>query len=150
MATPTGTVFTVTDLNGATYNIHGVLYGYCTTSATTAAKVVSIPGITSITDGLSIRVRFQNAQTYNGAPTLNVNSLGAKTIKRFGSTNAKMGEWIAGEVVDFVYNGSYWLIVNGGKEGLPTVTTSDNGKILTVQNGTWAAASLPNAEGVSF
>lgn len=33
---------------------------------------------------------------------------------------------------------------------LPTVTTSDNGKILQVVNGAWAAASLPSANGVSF
>lgn len=33
---------------------------------------------------------------------------------------------------------------------LPTVTTADNGKILQVVNGAWAAASLPSANGVSF
>lgn len=33
---------------------------------------------------------------------------------------------------------------------LPTVTTSDNGKVLQVVNGAWAAASLPSANGVSF
>ena len=33
---------------------------------------------------------------------------------------------------------------------LPTVTTSDNGKILQVVSGAWAAASLPSANGVSF
>lgn len=34
--------------------------------------------------------------------------------------------------------------------GLPAVTASDNGKILQVVNGAWAAASLPSANGVSF
>lgn len=33
---------------------------------------------------------------------------------------------------------------------LPTVTSSDNGKILQVVNGAWAAASIPSANGVSF
>ena len=33
---------------------------------------------------------------------------------------------------------------------LPTVTTSDNGKVLLVVSGAWAAASLPSANGVSF
>ena len=33
---------------------------------------------------------------------------------------------------------------------LPTVTTSDNGKVLQVVSGAWAAASLPSANGVSF
>lgn len=33
---------------------------------------------------------------------------------------------------------------------LPAVTASDNGKVLRVVNGAWAAASLPSANGVSF
>lgn len=33
---------------------------------------------------------------------------------------------------------------------LPTVTTSDNGKVLRVVNGEWSAESLPSASGVSF
>lgn len=34
--------------------------------------------------------------------------------------------------------------------GLPSVSSSDNGKVLRVVNGAWAAASLPSASGVSF
>lgn len=33
---------------------------------------------------------------------------------------------------------------------LPAVTSSDNGKVLMVVNGAWAAASIPSASGVSF
>lgn len=33
---------------------------------------------------------------------------------------------------------------------VPAVTASDNGKVLRVVNGAWAAASLPSASGVSF
>lgn len=33
---------------------------------------------------------------------------------------------------------------------LPTVTTSDNGKILRVVNGAWAADTVPSASGVNF
>lgn len=35
-------------------------------------------------------------------------------------------------------------------EGVPAVTATDNGKILRVVNGAWAAAELLNAGGVSF
>ena len=35
-------------------------------------------------------------------------------------------------------------------EALPSVTSSDNGKILRVVNGVWAAATLSSANGVSF
>lgn len=34
--------------------------------------------------------------------------------------------------------------------GLPSVSASDNGKVLRVVSGAWAAASLPSASGVSF
>lgn len=33
---------------------------------------------------------------------------------------------------------------------LPSVTSSDNGKVLRVVNGAWAAVALPSASGVSF
>ena len=45
---------------------------------------------------------------------------------------------------------------NGGQtwanlpSSLPSVTSSDNGKILMVVNGTWSAATLTSANGVSF
>lgn len=33
---------------------------------------------------------------------------------------------------------------------LPAVTSADNGKVLRVTNGAWAAVQLPSASGVSF
>ena len=33
---------------------------------------------------------------------------------------------------------------------VPAVTTSDNGKLLRVVNGAWAAVEVDNASGVSF
>lgn len=37
-----------------------------------------------------------------------------------------------------------------GKKELPAVTASDNGKFLRVVSGAWAAASISDANGVSF
>ena len=37
--------------------------------------------------------------------------------------------------------------IQGAGSGLPSVTSSDNGKVLTVVNGAWAAASLPLYDG---
>lgn len=42
-----------------------------------------------------------------------------------------------------------WSTVQAGG-GLPEVTTSDNGKFLSVVNGEWAAVELQSASGVSF
>ena len=35
-------------------------------------------------------------------------------------------------------------------EGVPTVTTANNGQFLRVVNGAWAASTVPNAEEASF
>ena len=87
-------------------------YGVCSTAASTQAKTVTIDGITALTTGLEIRVKMTNAQTYNGTPTLNVNSLGAKNIMQHGSTAAVRYQWQAGEVVSLTYDGTYWVLEN--------------------------------------
>ena len=45
--------------------------------------------------------------------------------------------------------GSGWTSAALAKE-LPTVTPANNGQVLMVVNGAWAAASLPAAEGEDF
>ena len=53
-------------------------------------------------------------------------------------------------------NGKVLTIVNGAWEaasagsGLPSVTSADNGKFLRVVDGAWAAATVPDANGQSF
>lgn len=90
-------------------------YGECSTAAATQAKTVTITGFpTTLKAGLSVRIKFTNAQTYAGAPTLSVNSIGAKTIRRVNGTSAAQYEWVAGEVLDLVYDGTYWTLVDGG------------------------------------
>lgn len=109
-------------------------YGTCGTTASTQAKTVSITGITALTAGLAISVKFTYAQTYNGQPTLNVSSLGAKNIVRMGTTAAARYEWQAGEVIDFVYDGTSWVMVNGA-----TATTTYYG--MTVLSSSTTSTS---------
>lgn len=47
-------------------------------------------------------------------------------------------------------DGKICLYTGQPSGGLPSVTSSDNGKVLRVVNGAWAAAELPSASGVSF
>ena len=42
------------------------------------------------------------------------------------------------------------LTISNSQTALPSVTSSDNGKVLMVVNGEWAAGTIPNAQGVSF
>lgn len=88
-------------------------YGTCTTAAATQTKDVTLAGFV-LGEGAHVRVKFTNYQNYNDVPKLNVNGTGAKEIKSIGTTNAGRYYWQAGEVVDFTYDGTYWLMDNGG------------------------------------
>ena len=110
------------DLNGKLVNsrtIDGVKfdagsnithYGTCSTASGTAAKVVSLANF-SLATGARISVKFTYSNTYS-SPTLNVNGTGAKYMKAFSSTSAPVYYWYPGSVIDFVYDGSYWVMTD--------------------------------------
>lgn len=127
-----------------------VFYGTCATAAATAAKAVVCEEFTSdnLVEGTVLNVKFTYAQTYNGAPTLNVQSTGAKNIKRVGTTNAARYEWVAGEVLQFVYDGSYWMLTDGG---LATTTYYGVTKLSNATNSTSTAlAATANAVKIAY
>ncbi len=99
----------------------GLFYATCSTSSSTAAKVASCSGF-SLKTGAVVAVKFtENNHATN--PTLNVNGTGAKYIKTTanndpeglvsGSTTPGSNAWIQGAVVEFVYDGTYWIMLNG-------------------------------------
>lgn len=119
-----GCVYHTTDtgnayLGGANGNLiplnRSPYYGTCPTAAGTAAKVVTLDSeVFSLSAGTMIAVRFDNANTVT--PTLNVNGTGAVAVKSYGTTSVgttPTGSWHAGEVVNFVYDGSYWMRIGG-------------------------------------
>ncbi|MCC8169716.1 MAG: hypothetical protein LIO59_05050 [Oscillospiraceae bacterium] len=66
-------------------------------------------------------VKFTYAHTSSTAATLNVGGTGAKTIYNgmTGSTvTSGNGSWAAGEIVEFVYDGTYWRAVSSSGEWL--------------------------------
>lgn len=82
-------------------------YGTCSTAAATAAKTVTKSGF-SLISGARITVKFTYANTAR-SPTLNVNSTGAKAILSYGTTAGK-GAWKAGQIVDFIYDGTNYVM----------------------------------------
>lgn len=90
-------------------------YGTCSTGASTSAKVVTCAGFT-LTTGAMIAVRFNNEQTSTSTITLNVNSTGAKSVYGVARSTTSItrmdGAWEANETKIFVYDGTYWRIVN--------------------------------------
>lgn len=102
-----------TAIDGKAPKAAGVYYGVCATAAGTQAKTVTVTGLSALYEGAAIAVLFQSAQNYNGAPTLNVNGLGAKPILRVTGTNAGVNEWQSGEVLTLFYNGTGWVVEGG-------------------------------------
>ncbi len=48
------------------------------------------------------------------APTLNIDKTGAKAIVRYNSSGPVSNViWAAGAVLDFVYDGTNWVVVGG-------------------------------------
>ena len=103
------------------------LYATCSSAKATVAKVATITPTTSITlyVGMSISVTFTNENTATN-PTLNVNSTGAKPIYAFGSSLQKVYYWKAKATVQFVYNGTAWVMSNDNAMSLAAQWAHDN------------------------
>jgi chemotaxis protein histidine kinase CheA len=84
-------------------------YGTSSTAASTIAKVATTSDTKfALVTGAKVSIKF----TYNNtasAPTLNVDSKGAKSIKAYGTT-APTSWWKAGDVVTFTYDGTNWIM----------------------------------------
>jgi len=102
----------VTDTAGTTHLVGSMLYGTCSTGASTAAKVVTLSDFSKLETGVTIHVKFTNSNTASNA-TLNVNSTGAKNLCSYGTTRVGTTErtsWKAGAVVSFTYDGTSWVM----------------------------------------
>lgn len=112
-------------------NVHW--YASSSTSSGTSAKVATAAsGLfpTTLAAGCKVSVKFTNTNTTT-SPTLNVNSTGAYSIKAYGSTAPKSW-WKAGSVVDFTFDGSYWIMSSvGSNEEVKTVTLSAGSTTVT-------------------
>ena len=123
-------------------------YATSSTAAGTAAKAATITPTTSdweLYTGASVTVKFTYANT-TASPTLNVNSKGAKAIKSYTGANLSEAEykWAANATITFVYNGSNWLMQDGGttariSSAETTIQqTANNVLIKATQNDTTA------------
>lgn len=92
-----------TTTNG-TKPIGSNLFGTCSTGASTAGKVVSLPAFDALVEGVTIHVYFVNGNEASN-PTLKVGSASAVAIKCMG---ADEGKWDAGAVVSFTYYNGSW------------------------------------------
>lgn len=94
------------------WNSGNTVYGTCSVSASTVAKTVTIVrGIFNFDAGSRIAVKFSYANTIS-TPTLQVNSLvkNIKCIDESGNTYTPSIWWNANDIVEFVYDGTQFLM----------------------------------------
>lgn len=85
-------------------------YGSCSTSASSAAKTVSIKDFI-LESGKTVQVKFSSTNTAKN-PTLNVSSTGAKAIY-YNNAAVPANYLVANHVYTFSYDGSHWILVDG-------------------------------------
>lgn len=117
----------------------------CETGASTAAKTADAD--LSVTTGTRIAVKFTYANTAN-SPTLKIGNLAAKPIKADGDTTYV--RWLAGAVMEFIYDGTYWVIIGGyqlaGMRVGTVITRYDSTSPATLYGGSWTAISAGRYE----
>jgi len=117
----------------------------------TAAKLLTVSGTDTITASGSPTVAayttgasyyFSPANTNTGAVTINIDSLGAKSITKNGTTALGAGDLTAGRVSVMVYDGTQFQLVSAAGTGNITLTgntistSNSNGDLILDPNGT--------------
>lgn len=87
-----------------------------TTEGTSTAYTATVPGITSLTAGVSF-IMLPHASPMASSVTLDVNGLGAKGLKLATSNGGVVDGsgmcWLyTGKPLDVIYDGTYWVIQN--------------------------------------
>lgn len=82
-------------------------YAASTTGTDTYAANL-VPALAAYVTGMGVRIKFTTANT--GACTLNLNGLGAKSVKLRDGTDPLDGDVAAGGTVDLVYDGTNFVI----------------------------------------
>lgn len=90
----------------------GSWYGLGSVAAGTAAKTTAIDNF-RLTKGAIVVINHTTSNTA-AAPTLNVNSTGAKAIYYRGSAASSSNPvyWPTNSILTFLYSGSYWYLVS--------------------------------------
>jgi hypothetical protein len=100
----------------------------------TNTYIVNVPGITALSEGFAIKIKFTNANT--GASTLNINSLGAKAIQKGNGSALSSGNIKAGQICHLAYTGSvFQLLGEGGEYGTAIASDVLDGKTIGTDSG---------------
>jgi len=95
----------------ATANPTGASWNaYAVDSVGTDSYAITVSTMTTYTSGQTFKFKAGTANT--GACTLNINGLGAKTIKKAGSLDLDTGDIVANQIVEVTYDGTNMQMVS--------------------------------------
>lgn len=100
------------------------------TTGTEPAYVITLTNLYSGSYSQLMPILFNAHATNTGAATINVNSLGAKSLKRPDGTATQAGDIVSGQLYIINYNGTDFLIVpgfGGGTAFISSIIIDDNG-----------------------
>lgn len=134
-----------------------------TVSGTDTITLTTTPSLAAYATNQRFLVKAAGANTVSN-PTLNVSSLGAKTIKLPGGAALPVPAWATNDMLLLAYDGTDMILVGGttyvGTTGsLPrnaqtgttyTVVTGDRGQHVTYSNASAIAVTLPQANSSTF
>lgn len=126
-----GDVATATQYNNARKDIVQYAGDYVTSTGSANAYVVAVDAqiVTAYVERTVIK--FKANFTNTGSATLNVNSLGAKTIKKYASTNLAAGDIQSGDVVAVIYDGTNFQLLTPVSQDVLSGTTQTAGENLS-------------------
>ena len=112
-------LYTARTVDGVSFDGSANVTHYCTcdTDSGTVEKIVSVTGFV-LEEGARVTVKFSESNTAAN-PTLNVHSgnayTGAKAIMYRGTSSVSGSidyyRWQAGDIIDFIYDGTNWVMV---------------------------------------
>jgi hypothetical protein len=111
-----------------------------TTGGTATAQTASAaPAITAYKAGQKFRMKIGSGLGSTGgvatAHTLNVNSLGAKNfVNNEDATNPTLGTWVAGAIMEVVYDGTNFVITNNPGGWLSYTPTVNGTGSMTISS----------------
>lgn len=100
------------NLTGIKTDVLNNTYRYASSASSPNTYTATLsPVPTAYTTGMTALIKFTNANT-STTPTINLNSLGAKTITHVDGTALQVGEIAAGMIAELAYDGTNFQLLN--------------------------------------
>ncbi len=119
---------------------------YLTGVGGTAAAITATAAVSMSAYATGQRFAFIVASSSTGATTLNINAIGAKTIKKNGTQDLVAGDLVTGSIADVLYDGTYFQLANAYRQGAPAFSAYRSGSTQTVSAGAATLAQLQTEE----